>query len=141
MKDNTKETINSRFKEVRTALGLTQAELAQNLGLKQNTVGKYEVKNDIPISSMLLLCQLYNINKEWLINGEGEMFLPDDEIRDIAQKYNLSPKAEQVLNNFLKMDGKQRDVFIDGLKQIADITVEIADDKPQMLAASSGKTE
>lgn len=143
MSNNTKGTINSRFKEIRTALGLTQAELAYNLGLKQNTVGKYEIKNDIPISSILLLCQLYNVNKDWLQYGKGEMFLPDDEIKGIAQKYNLSPKAEQVLNNFLKMDGKQRDMFIDGLKQIADISVEIkeTDDKPQILAASSGKTE
>ncbi len=135
------DTINTRFKQIRTTLKLTQAELATKLGVKQNTIAKYEATNEIPISSILLLCQLYNVNKEWLVNGKEEMFLPDDEIKSIAQKYNLSPKAAQVLENFLKMDNKQRDMFIDGLQQIADITVEIADDKPQILAASSGKTE
>lgn len=137
-----KNDLNDRLKEFRKKLGITQEELAKRMGLKRNTIATYEMgKYEMPESSILLLCRIYNVSRDWLQYGKGEMFIPDDEIKGIAQKYNLSPKAEQVLNNFLKMDGKQRDMFIDGLKQIADIPVEIADDKPQILAASSGKTE
>ena len=114
-----------RLKELRTTLKLTQTELASQIGLKQNTIATYEMgKGEMSEASILSLCRRYNVNKNWLQYGKGEMFIPDDEIKGIAQKYNLSPKAEQVLNNFLKMDGKQRDMFIDGLKKIADISVE-----------------
>ena len=104
---------------IRTTLKLTQAELANQIGLKQNTIATYEMgKGEMSEASMLSLCRRYNINKDWLQYGEGEMFLPDDEIKSIARKYNLSPKAEQVLENFLKMDQKQRDIFVEGLREI-----------------------
>lgn len=114
-----KNDFSDRLKEFRKTLGLTQEELATRMGLKRNTIATYEMgKYEMPESSILLLCRLYNISRDWLQYGEGEMFLPDDEIKSIARKYDLSPKAEQVLENFLKMDQKQRDIFVEGLREI-----------------------
>ena len=68
--------INSRIKEVRISLGLTQTEFGNSIGLKQNTVGQIEnAQRSVTDRTILLICEKYNVNEEWLRNGNGEMFV------------------------------------------------------------------
>lgn len=82
--------MNERIKELRKALGLTQQEFADKLGVKRGTVANYELDRNEPSNSVIsLICREFDINELWLRTGEGEMFAAlsrDDQITDFAAK-------------------------------------------------------
>lgn len=77
-------TIGDRIKEVRKIKGLTQQRFADELGLKRNTVGGYEIGTVTPSDRTIAdISQKFDINESWLRTGEGEMMRPvsrDEEI-------------------------------------------------------------
>lgn len=80
--------MNERIKAVRTALGLSQQEFAEKIGIKRGAVANYEVGRNEPIDAVVsLICKTYNVNENWLRTGEGEMFIQisrDEEIMDFV---------------------------------------------------------
>ena len=72
---------------------MTQQEFAERIGVKRNTIGQYEIGRNEPIDTVInLICREFNVNEEWLRNGEGEMFnpAPSDVLDQLADKYKLS---------------------------------------------------
>lgn len=67
--------MNERIKQIRLHLGLNQTELGKRLGVTNGAVSKVEA-GDNSVSSQFLsaLLREFNINKEWLETGKGEMF-------------------------------------------------------------------
>lgn len=64
-----------RIKELRKALGLTQKEFGERLGVKPNTIGTYEIGRNEPIDAVIsLICREFSVNETWLRTGVGEMF-------------------------------------------------------------------
>lgn len=78
--------MNERIKELRKALGLTQQEFADKLGVKRGAIANYEIGRNEPIDAVVaLICRQFDVNETWLRTGEGEMFVPlsrDDQITD-----------------------------------------------------------
>ncbi len=67
--------ISERIKELRKHLNLTQTEFGDKIGLKQNTVGQMESgSRSVTERTIILICEKFNVNKVWLIEGRGEMF-------------------------------------------------------------------
>ena len=80
--------MNERIKAVRAALGLSQQEFAEKIGIKRGAVANYEVGRNEPIDAVVsLICKTYNVNENWLRTGDGEMFIQisrDQEIMDFV---------------------------------------------------------
>ena len=69
--------MDGRIKELRKALGLTQQEFSDKIGVKRNTIAQYESGRNSPIDAVIsLICREFNVNETWLRTGEGEMFKP-----------------------------------------------------------------
>lgn len=69
--------MNDRIKELRKALGLTQQDFSERIGVKRNTVAQYEIGRNPPNDTVItLICREFNVSEEWLRTGEGEMFKP-----------------------------------------------------------------
>lgn len=68
--------VGARIRALRKALGLTQREFAEKLGMYPNTVAIYESgKRFAPSASTLKnICWTFGASEEWLRTGEGEMF-------------------------------------------------------------------
>ena len=65
-----------RLKRLRKTLGVTLVELGEKLGVSITTISFWENgRNDIPEPIRLLICLLFNVNREWLETGRGEMFI------------------------------------------------------------------
>lgn len=80
--------IGSRVKEMRKALGLTQYELADQLGVSRTNIANYEVGRVSPSdASIKLICREFNVREKWLRNGEGEMFRPMDRDEELAEAF------------------------------------------------------
>lgn len=64
-----------RIKEIRQLKGLTQKEFADSLGIVQGFLSGLERGKKIPSDTLLIaLCHLYEINEDWLSNGNGDIF-------------------------------------------------------------------
>ena len=79
------ERIGDRIKAARKATGLKQAELAERLGVKPNTITSYETGLRAPSDAIVLsICREFGVNEVWLRTGEGDMFVSLDRQKKIA---------------------------------------------------------
>lgn len=98
--------MHERLKMLRKTLGLTQQEFADKIGSKRNTIAKYEINASTPSAAVVsLICREFNVNEEWLRNGNGEMFLQSNRNSDIARltKELLSEESDSFKNRFISM--------------------------------------
>lgn len=78
-------TINERFKQLRKALNLSQDEFAARIGLTRGAITNIEVRGLTPKPLLIdMVCHTYNVNKDWLTTGEGEMFVRLSRAEQIA---------------------------------------------------------
>lgn len=99
--------MNERLRELRKSLGLTQKEFAARLNLKNGIISSYE-KGDRDITSRNLksICDIFGVNEEWLVHGNGNMFKdltlePEFEYfsettKNILRKIQELPESEQL---------------------------------------------
>lgn len=78
--------MNDRIKKVRTALGLSQQEFADRIGIKRGAVANYEVGRNEPIDAVIsLICREFNVSEHWLRTGDGEMFVQISRDKEIMR--------------------------------------------------------
>ena len=90
------ETIQDRFRQFRKRLGLTQQEIADQLGMTPTAVTHWEREGKIPQIKKELICQLYGINVNWLDTGDGEMFQATQETKEAPE---VSSAREYAIRN------------------------------------------
>lgn len=70
--------MNSRVREVREHLGLSQAQFGERLGVSRDVISNIEynrLKNPKQKEPVIkLICSTFGVNEIWLRSGEGEMF-------------------------------------------------------------------
>lgn len=77
--------MNERLKKLRKTLDLTQQEFADKLGVKRNTVAQWEIGRNEPSDAIIFsICREFDVNKEWLRTGEGEMFVIRSDEEELA---------------------------------------------------------
>ena len=85
-------TQGERVKEVRKALGLTLDKFGEKVGVKKQTVSRIENGvNNVTDQMVLSICREFNVNYDFLMNGEGEMFddLPQTVLDELCAQYDL----------------------------------------------------
>lgn len=97
----------SRIKELRKKLGLTQEEFAKKIGLARNSIANYEIGRREPTNAIITsICREFGVNEVWLRTGEGgleNMFvqmLDDDEYSLNLGK--LTKEENQFVRNAIK---------------------------------------
>ncbi len=117
--------MNERIKKLRKALNLTQQEFAERIGSKRNTVANYETNRNEPSNSVVtLICREFNVDENWLRNGEGEMFKTSyDELSALVDKYNISDFGRTVIEKMVKLNEKQWNAVCDFMMEfMADLS-------------------
>ena len=68
-------SIHERIREIRQALGLSQAKFAKDISISSGYVAGLELGNRKVNDRMInLICTQYTVNEAWLRDGTGEMF-------------------------------------------------------------------
>lgn len=106
--------IGKRIRLLRKSLGLNQTDFGKPLGLKQAIIGQYEtgVRN-ITDRSIDMLCQAYNIRKDWLLTGQGNMKNEYNTLlfNELSHNQNLTDLDIQFLKKYLKLSNKNRELL------------------------------
>ena len=115
-------TTNTRIKKLRKALDLTQQEFADKLGIRQNTVAKYETARGTPTRAVTaLICREFHVNEEWLRTGNGEMFQPPprDALDELIAEYKLPQEFRSVVEKYLALTPDQQAAVVEYVRSVA----------------------
>lgn len=74
-------TVGEKIKAQRKALGLTQTELGEKLGVQKNAVSKWECGrvDDIPGSKIKAMAAIFGVSPSYLIDNDSPSSLDFDE--------------------------------------------------------------
>lgn len=113
-----------RIKAARKAAGLKQAELAEKLGVKPNTITSYETGLRVPSDAIVIsMCRELNVSEHWLRTGEGEMSLPKEPDAQLDEILGQIASGEdelikKIIKAYWALDDKEKAAIrkpIDGL--------------------------
>lgn len=105
-------TQGERVKEVRKALGLTLDKFGEKVGVKKQTVSRIENGiNNVTDQMVLSICREFNVNYDFLMNGEGEMFddLPQTVLDELCAQYDLDDLDRTLVEMYIEMPEQVRD--------------------------------
>ena len=105
-------TQGERVKEVRKALGLTLDKFGEKVGVKKQTVSRIENGvNNVTDQMVLSICREFNLNYDFLMNGEGEMFddLPQTVLDELCAQYDLDDLDRTLVEMYIEMPEQVRD--------------------------------
>ena len=98
-------TINTRIKELRKSLKLTQAEFGDKIGIRHSSLSDIENNNCLVTKrNIISICKVFNVNEEWLVNGTGNMFIEIDKKYD--EFFSIYNQLSKPLQEFLLKVGQ-----------------------------------
>ncbi len=112
--------MNNRIKELRKHLKLTQAKFAEMIGLKATAIGLYESGDrNITEQTIMLLCSIFNVNEEWLLTGNGEMFKQEKNysLDEFLKKRNATSLEIEFMKIYFSLDESIRKKIISDFKK------------------------
>ena len=90
--------LGARVAELRKARDITQVEMAQTLGVSQQTINSYEVgRRRIPVSALQMLARSLGVSLEELLGEE-----------DGTKKRGPTPKLQQQIERILELPRSQQ---------------------------------
>lgn len=76
--------ISERITHLRKTLKLSQAAFGEGVGVSRDVIKNIDNKLVAPKPLLIQqICKVYNVDPDWLETGEGDMFLPSDEVTDL----------------------------------------------------------
>ena len=129
-------TINTRIKELRKVLRYKQAEFGEQIGVKDSAVGRMEQEgSSVTEQSIMLICEKFNVRRDWLVNGEGEMYdsRENSMFADFAKRFDLSDAEQNAARFLLTMPAEERRKMLHYVTLLADA---IKGDKSQQNPAA-----
>lgn len=98
--------INTRIKELRLLLKLSQADFGHKLGLKHSAISDIENNKSIVTNRYIIsICTIFHVNKEWLVSGKGDIFIKENKKYD--EFFTIFNKLSTPLQEFLLKVGEE----------------------------------
>jgi transcriptional regulator with XRE-family HTH domain len=110
-----------RLKLIRKHFKKTQEQFANLCGKSRTAYNKYEAGAVVPDDSFVkLICIKFNVNEQWLLTGEGEMFTETKVslLDKLAEKYNLDKYDMSIIRHYMELDPEDRKKFVSLMKVI-----------------------
>lgn len=101
----------NRIAEIRKHAGLSQAEMAERLGLSRNFISLIENGNRIPSDRTISdICREFGVDRYWLLTGDGEPFTPRSKQEELAT----------IFGDVLSGRVSEKNAFIEAVAQLPD---------------------
>ena len=108
--------MNTRIKQIRESKGLSQAEFAEMLNLKRNSISLIEVGKRNPSDRTILdICNTFNVSEKWLRTGEEPIWIqaPNSTMEKLRQEFDLDEFSYNLVHEYLKLDSNTRQTVRD----------------------------
>lgn len=114
-------TQGERVREIRKALKLTLEKFGGNLGVGKGAISAIETgARNLTEQMAVSICREYNVNYDYLMNGEGEMFdaLPQTILEELCKQYDLDDLDKILIELYLEMSETQRSALKQTIQQM-----------------------
>ena len=105
-------TQGERVNQIRKTLDLTLEKFGEKLGVQKSSISKIE-KDRVALSDQMAksICREYNVNYDYLMYGEGEMFddLPQTVLDELCAQYDLDDLDRTLVEMYIEMPEQVRD--------------------------------
>nr|UVY40955.1 MAG: helix-turn-helix domain protein [Bacteriophage sp.] len=112
--------MHERIKELRKEyLHLSQTEFGERLGVSRSVINNIErnalARPDQKLSLIKLMCSVFDVNEEWIVNGTEPMFVetPSSTMDQLKKEFNLDDFSYNLVYQYLKLDAEQRQTVRD----------------------------
>ena len=109
--------MNERIRILRKELGLTLEKFGEHIGIKKSSLSTIESgKSNASEQTIKSICREFNVNENWLRNGEGSMFnelSKDDELAKLVGRELVGEDKfiKNVMLTLLKQPKEVRDTL------------------------------
>ena len=147
------QTIGERIKELRLSQEprMSQEQFARRIGATPTVISRYEAGlREVSSTVRHSVCREFNVNREWLVNGRGEMTVPTASrtLDEVARRYSESRTFRAILDVYAGLDDTSRDMFDRYIERLTEVLAEGGDttkvtiEPPEaQLAAEVSETE
>lgn len=110
-----------RVKQIRQYLNLSQEAFGNTLGVTKTAIcGIESGRRGLTEQMAKAICREFNVNYDWLKDGEGEMFdaVPETLIDELVQEFNLDDLDRRIILGYLQLPEADRGAikrYIQGL--------------------------
>lgn len=114
-------TNGERVNEVRKSLGLTLEKFGEKLGVTKTTISRIEKGvNNLTDQMAISICREYNVNYDYLMYGEGEMFddLPQTIVDELCSQYDLNDFDKALVEMYVSLPAGSRERIKEYMKQL-----------------------
>ena len=111
-----------RVLKIRKTLKMTLEEFGGKLGVAKTTISRIEKGvNNLTDQMATAICRTYNVNYDYLVNGEGDMFsnLPQTILDDLCLQYDLDALDRLIVEMYIDLPPQDREVVKKMMKEFA----------------------
>ena len=114
-------TQGERVNQIRKTLDLTLEKFGEKLGVQKSSISKIE-KDRVALSDQMAksICREYNVNYDYLMYGEGEMFddLPQTIVDELCAQYDLNDFDKALVEMYVSLLAGSRERIKEYMKQL-----------------------
>lgn len=116
-------TQGERVNQIRKTLDLTLEKFGEKLGVQKSSISKIE-KDRVALSDQMAksICREYNVNYDYLVYGEGEMFddLPQTIVDEMCVQYELNDFDKALVEMYISLPEADRLRIKEIMKQLVE---------------------
>ena len=109
------------MKEIRKTLDLTMEKFGEKLGVGKTAISNIESGNrNLTEQMSKAICREYNVNYDYLMYGEGEMFddLPQTIVDELCAQYDLNDFDKALVEMYVSLPAGSRERIKEYMKQL-----------------------
>lgn len=111
--------MNERIRELRLSLGLSAEKFGSHVGVTRSAISRIE-NGVVNVTEQMIraICREFNVNRAWLTEGVGEMFveIPETILDELALQFDLSDKEKGFISSFCRFPKEKRNVIMEFLR-------------------------
>lgn len=114
--------IGNRIKEVRKESKLTQSEFGGKIGISLSGVSSLEIGKNTPSEQTIrAICSEFNVNRDWLVDGIGEMRASRPLVPELMRVLRTYPALQAALEHVADVMGPEE---WDALNKVIEKVIE-----------------
>ncbi|WP_025676883.1 helix-turn-helix domain-containing protein [Paenibacillus massiliensis] len=108
--------MHNRVKIIRETLGLSQREFGEKLGVSRDVISNIEY-NRVPLKDLMIkhICERYSVNENWLLTGEGGIFL--------TEQYK-NKRLDEIIAIFKELKPEFQEFALEQIRKLAELQLK-----------------